>query len=839
MKTIKTRQRRAGDAEFKWVVPQLGQSMQEWAKLAAEWMGEQSIGVDLRQHALSLFLDRYIVKQSLPHEPSTLLRDSTKWPSFYDTCCPKSFSGVIYNNHVNAFLDWVLAARFSRLSDDGTSILCAGFSNPVKRHLHSRATALTESARTPLPYRFIAELRSIIAPGRSFRDWTWAQGETGKRTADDWFETTRAQVNEEDPDCVWRERVDLEGNAVVEIWSPVRHMLLLAKLLVPLRTYQVRMLDSGEADYWKYSDGIWQVNQGSLASGTADKPTRHGVFRRVIDAELGAERTALYINTNKTADLYRGNTEPGYVVPWQHEELLYWLEKLRNWQERYNPIVGPCSWLELDIGQLGGNAKSKAQLTSLRPTCFLFRNASARDPLDRCKPVPAAELRRPWFLVLQELERRCASRGETLSSGKPLRFVRRGTTTDYPLHSLRVSLLTCLALDGDVPLPILSKLVAGHSRLLMTLYYVKAGPGRVSRVLKEAEQRIAESSDKSLQRFLEDASYEDIAMSTACNSEVGVRLALSGAPNERSPASWIVRSYGVCLSASNTSAVEAKGVTGCHNGGPKLNGDREAGLNGPVPGGPGNCVRCRWFISEPRYLDALRAHFNNVSYHLSETALKAKALEEKLELIRVEKATAEGKGVPFDRMSAYLQLERLWESAISQTDQLANDLIATLRLIHRCLAIAERENDMSGKHELVAVGATADLRMVLQETDSEALQVAEVCADAALYPDEDFGKAVLRRSQLLDSALVREGLPPFLMTFSEEEQLRVGNHLMERLATARLRGQSTSAGVKRIAGALDSGQRLSEILDIEPDDIFCLNEVEAVADALFLLPSTT
>ena len=38
--------------------------------------------------------------------------------------------------------------------------------------------------------------------------------------------------------------------------------------------------------------------------------------------------------------------------------------------------------------------------------------------------------------------------------------------TLFPLHSLRVSLVTALALEGQVPFPILQKLV-GHSRLLM------------------------------------------------------------------------------------------------------------------------------------------------------------------------------------------------------------------------------------------------------------------------------------------------------------------------------------------------------------------------------------
>ena len=47
-------------------------------------------------------------------------------------------------------------------------------------------------------------------------------------------------------------------------------------------------------------------------------------------------------------------------------------------------------------------------------------------------------------------------------------------TTFFPLHSLRVSLLTALAFEGGVTLQTLMQL-AGHSRILMTIYYQKIG----------------------------------------------------------------------------------------------------------------------------------------------------------------------------------------------------------------------------------------------------------------------------------------------------------------------------------------------------------------------------
>lgn len=816
MSTTKTNKRRASDVDFHWVVRELGDSFSDLAGLARDWVAEQTAAIDMRMHGLALFFDRYLHKHGLPSDVDALFTSHLPIPDFFETCCPKSRSGVVYNNYVCDFADWVISKRFSR--HGLPSSVLEEVRSPVKRLTQNRASYVpTETVRTPLPYRYIMELRDIIAAGRSFRDWRWAYEEFGETRNRDWFKMDRSKIDIDDPDCVWRER-GKGDEGVVEMWSPVRFTVLLVKLLVPLRTYQVRMLDSGEADSLRYSSGLWQPNDNPLKP-TSGKVQR-GVFRRVIDRDIRKETTVLYINSNKTADINRKDGKVGYVIPWQHEELLFWLEKLRDWQERYNGIDAPTKWAELGVQHLG-NAKSDAQLANLPDTCFLFRDAAAPSKDDRRKPIPDEHLDRAWYSVLQELEVRCAKRGETLANGGRLKFVRetknKGLVTYFPLHSLRVSLLTCLALDGDVPLPILSKLVAGHSRLMMTLYYVKASPGRVSRVLREAESRLSDTADAQLRTFLQEASYDQLLDSTAHNSPEGVQAALSPSPSGRIAASWTSRSLGVCLAGGNTSEVDNRRVAGCHNGGPQLttnNASPTHAAYAPVPGGSGNCVRCRWFITEPKYLDALRAHFNSVSYRLSEAANKARSLESRLEAVKAEKAQAEAADVPFPNQSAYLQLERLWETSINETDLLANDLLATLRLVNRCMSILQRD-DGCGSNAMIAGGTANDIKMALVETDSELLQLAEVCKDAEIYPDEDYGKAVLRRSQVLDSALLREGRSPIFLSFSEEEQLKVGNHVMRRLTQLPFKGKSAPAGLEAVVGVIDSKQRLSDIFDLD------------------------
>lgn len=55
--------------------------------------------------------------------------------------------------------------------------------------------------------------------------------------------------------------------------------------------------------------------------------------------------TGFFINMNKTADINKEESDKGYDIPWQYEEVQYWLAKLRDWQMKYNPISQPAKWI--------------------------------------------------------------------------------------------------------------------------------------------------------------------------------------------------------------------------------------------------------------------------------------------------------------------------------------------------------------------------------------------------------------------------------------------------------------------------------------------------------------
>lgn len=817
---------RDNDTALGWVEREYPQ-LEEWRVLAVEWLKGETRGIDDRLRALTTFLERYLLRLALPLDPTEFLARSTVLPDFHQTACPDSRMGAKYSNNIHAFLNWVLLQKFSIQSDHGHSVVSPAFHNPIPRRSKVGLPNLDESVHSPLPYGYIDELRQMLAAGPYFRDWQWAQGaigvEVGTRgtPCPDWFQVTEAQIDQSDADCVWRvrQRSQKAGGQVLEMWSPVRWVALLIKLLLPLRTLQVRMLDSGEADTWRYEAGTWVLNKHRLAEGSERRPLQQGVFRRVSHLSGGETvSSALYFNTNKTQDIGTSGPDKGYVLPWPHPDVLYWLEKLRNWQEKYNPISRRTPWKELDARHIP--AKSDVQLAGYPDACFLFRLPEAREG-EQHLPVANHQLKSPWFTLLEALELRLADRGETHPNGMPIHFlpehekrVKRGSgrsTTLFPLHSLRVSLITALALEGQVPFSVLQKLV-GHSRLLMTLYYTKPGATHIHDVLVGAAEKLEANKEVSIQNFLLNTEHEQLLKQAICNSVPSLAAAMPRHSAARNPAGWMPMHHGMCLVGGNTSEVEGNStIGGCHNGGLQI----AAGSHptyGAVPGGSRNCVRCRWFVTEPHYLPALAAHFNTIAYHFDEARNKCLASENELQELKKQKASAEEAGHPFARLDVYRQAERVWETAMKRFSDLAEDLVACYRLTARCReALASSQGDGT---QLVAVGTLVDVHQVFEETELELLQLAGVCENAEVYPDLEPGKAVLRRSQLLDSVLSRENLPPIFMLFSESEQLLLGNALTRKLAQL-ANPANPALGLREVIRLMDEGSSLSEYLGID------------------------
>lgn len=824
---------RTSDLTLRWLVNKHGKQWETWRQLAEEWINTQNSATSTKLNALCVFFEVYLC-DTVPFTSDvvSLFEGKSGWKASTDelkrivlekTNRADNSAIVILLNYCKKFIDWVLDAHFSDKNDNNVAIRL--YANPFEQVKGKRNC--TETVHSPLPYRYICDLRNILCPKPRgfFSDWKWAQHQTGQgNQGGDWFEVDKSLINKKDLDCVWRIKEITRSSkriTIHQIWSPVVSMVLFIKLHLPLRTYQVRMLDSGEADTLRYENGKWIKNSHTFALNRYSK----GVFRQFKDNATGLESTGLYISTNKTADQNKDEFERGYEIPWQNEDVLFWLEKLRNWQEKYNPISKPTDCTTLEVKHTNGR-KSKAYLSAMGYSCFLFRDATANKLEDKVKPVQDTTVSKSWYKLLHQLEQNLLSSGEALSDGTALRLVHdygedykhSKKNTEFPLHSLRVSLITCYIMDAKLPLPVVSKLLAGHSRIIMTVYYTKLTPAVMKEKMTEANKLLDDKSQESVRTFLKDAEMRQIECKMAYHDGQSIEAVLVN----RNPLGWENRHHGLCLVGGNTvRSNEAKTVAGCWNGGELLQDSiiPQLRVYNQVAHGFENCVRCRWFITDARYLPALNAHLNFMSYKAHEAANLAVQLESEIEVMDDLKYEAECEGKPFTQYNELQALHRRYEKQLVEADEFTKDWIATFGLIRRIIEIEQDRTESDTTNKLFAVGSVSDIKVGFLETDSELLQLSLLCDDAEFYPDilDDVKKTptIERRTQSLSRFMMRKGYMPHLLILDKDQQLIAANAMMRQMA---LQANPTDKldGYKQVASYLELGQFMQDnkLLDL-------------------------
>jgi hypothetical protein len=400
---------------------------------------------------------------------------------------------------------------------------------------------------------------------------------------------------------------------------------------------------------------------------------------------------------------------------------------------------------------------------------FLFRNASGKKE-ERDKPISSPLINNFWYELLLTLENQLVENGDVLDNGERLKLVvdypegtGEGTriATNFPLHSLRVSLITAYTMNTQLPLPVISKLLAGHTRLLMTIYYNKITPSVMAEKMNEAEMQLEDKSQQSVRSFLKDASLEQIQCKMVYHKEDSIQAALVN----RNPIGWEERSSGLCLVGGNTvKSDEISTVGGCWNGGELIKDSKTASnrIYGSVPHGPENCIRCRWFITEALYLPALTAQFNQISYKANQAANLSIEIEGELEALKDEHFFSEEQGTPFIKHGEMQVLQRRYEKQQVEADEYTKDWVSCFELIYKINHIEENRNSDDTKDKLIAVGTEQDVSHALKfiETESELLHLSLLCDDAEFYPDlqDELRKtpAIEKRSRQLSRVMMKK-----------------------------------------------------------------------------------
>lgn len=617
------------------------------------------------------------------------------------------------------FMDWYQSSKNSN------------FRNPF--HKNDRPLLPSYDGKTSkesLPVRIISVMKQVLTEN----DWEWAKQ----------FDA------------------DYRNIGAQEVWCPVRAVALYLLLEIPLRTIQVRLLDSGEGDELIYEPKLRKFVRNPQALGDR----RIGVFREFTSG--GKRFTGLHINTNKTQALYSASNRQGYDIMWENEGVINALTFLRDWQIRYNPLKEPVHVNSLSDTTLHAPEKVAK---FVKPVYFLFRDKASKRTSPH-EPISHQRIEMLYLHLLAAAEERLREEGNNVSliteweaNGKtPKRAI-------VTLHSLRISGITNFA-EAGVPLHILTEFLAGHSTILMNLWYQKFGFATVNAVIsKAASTNMTEMAAAQFQRWISDQvensqSFEvnsEDAFTDICRSLLAAGSVDAFGSMQKHPTGlWAMDIDGIC----------PNGRTLCHEGGPRI-GTKGWTRSTPVQGGRGNCPLCRYYVTGPMFLFGQIVKINVLIYHIQERSDEIVKLRNKLDDMQ---SSVEQNDTSVRKIAEL-------RSAIEVIDhEITNGLDTWVKRYEYLMKSQELLNGggvsltSDVKNQLIT-STDNNLAEVLQQDASRFTLLEFVSQACEIIEGVDVASAKYKKAKLLDMLLVREGKGPLFFALPEDDMLKVGNRV--------------------------------------------------------------
>ncbi|MFM2597725.1 VPA1269 family protein [Vibrio fortis] len=648
---------------------------------------------------------------------------------------------------------------------------------------------LSESAKPTPPLWMLLKLKEIL-------------------TEDDfaWPKSLSDQYNED--------IVDDDGNPA---WIPVITYVYLVMLEIPIRKIQVIRLDSGEGDEWRYDPerDLWIKNDHQIANYWKEigaKVPNRGVLRRKLVSGILAPQVTLYINSNKISDKEVGFGEKsGYEIPWKNEAVIKYLDDLRAWQEKYNPVTYPIRFR--DIPKTVFEAEPSEDVLARIPDRFyLFRSAKDIKNGNRQMPPTNRNLHEFWVKLMAELERRLHEEGidcQIILTRNKINNTPQSAL--YTPHGLRIAGLTSLAQQG-VPIEVLSKIVAGHKSILMTIYYVKYHPSHITDILNKASRDLELSCQESFQNWLKQATWDDVAKYCAYNS-IEVIDSIRSYTSRCTVGLWNSTNLGIC----------PYNGTRCHDGGKCIR--KNGAKNTHLPVEDKNCVLCRHFITGLPWLTELWVHANALILKSEKKAKEIRENEQDIKALKIKQLNIRKQAniVPPELVTKIKKTETIQERLATEEDKLFTELHATHNLIETIKTLPKPpvpalEKDDLDNHPALLMSSDSDFELDYSESPNNFSNLDFVIQASRIYKHEKNKDFEREREQFIDTILLRNSLEPMmLMNLTPEEKQQSADAFSKFLVT-RFDGETLQLlkdGRKTFA-ELGIEQELSETLALRP-----------------------
>lgn len=651
---------------------------------------------------------------------------------------------------VNAYLDSVLKNELTIEDEDtGELVRVEGASNPLAtlEFKGDGTPGPSESTKPALAFQYVDTMKKWMIPERAS---TFSELSAIHQFDADYFEVDESLIDRSDPDCVFK----TQGDKFL-LWYPGFWMHAYALVSIPARGRQIAYNDSGESDEYiaEIEDDkiVWLKNKNPLAK----RKNKHAFIQRCDDEAWG-----MHFTSNKTSFMGKG-----YDVPWVPEKLVYWMIKLRKWQEKYNPINRAMPWLECRRTNL-----NEVQLKRKGSNCFLFRAFQEEEPPIYSQRL--AERLAASMYFTQPKKMTLATFAEGGSHSTLSRY-----DSKYTPHSMRVSLITAYVMEFGLPIEVIMKL-AGHASIVMSIYYVKVGAAVLRRRMDEGEKLALRDQAYAAQDMLAQNRLDELTHQMVANSEQALMALRAG-----NVGSTLVRDYGLCPYAASR----------CDDGGPAVGATQVWHATPAGYLGMQNCIRCRHFITGPMFLGGLLSLWNEISLRLN--FLSEHYFDFEKEIEGCDEIIAEQDDLEYDmeqigglfdqsvRNRTELEKGKLQsekESVAKKMDMFLCDIQMLTKQINECKAvIAQQDSERDGQVQLV-VHDQNEFKVEIEQT-SLFQQLNEVCVNASIFQSASADFATPRRSQMIDNMSLINRIRPAMCSLSEKEQLVVGNQVTKFL----------------------------------------------------------
>ncbi|ABQ30029.1 integrase family protein [Acidiphilium cryptum] len=570
-----------------------------------------------------------------------------------------------------------------------------------------------------------------------------------------------------------------DGRSISE-WCPVRCIALYLLFSIPIRAMSLRRLDSGEGDEFIFDRESESWTKNKL--NTAEAGRSVGVIHRIIDSDLnGASLAGLFINSNKTRHPQRrvrrgrgpnlGAFDFGYVIPWNNLELFKHIAYCRDWQIENNPVSSPRG---LDTVSDTSMRVTPTIAKDLPGFYFLFR-----DPTLRNEPISSHKLGVLFARVLEEAGRRLSIEDGAKISLDNL----------FTLHSLRVGGITAFMKAG-VPLGVLTEFIAGHSTVIMNLYYQKFSAPELDKIISDAAAKLQAGSQieadllDRISRIREDIAADSNGMLVGQGLVFNDRQALETLRNSQAGLA-MVDIDGCC----------PVGGSMCDVGGPLV------GLDAYSPNilGSFGCPTCRFHITGEPFLPGMVIKANEVVYKLRAHAEAIRDVEQ-----QIADAKTNSKAGPLRVLRSRLDgLNLATENLLVEWSARVQEiLLSTGQLVNK-----KSNRTLEGKELRLHAKPTAAFE---QGSEFKVTELLSRAADIVQLSPNVADQVKLRRRIFLDRLLGASGISPFLFSLDKDLANKTGTMLVNFLVNA-IGWEGLDAAVSNQSSLLEIGFTIEQL----------------------------